>query len=117
MLNAVSFPKHTSTGQAKSPKRLYIRSVCILSPKMTGLISTKARTIKMKLTELLGPEVIYSVTVESLSRLLDPSRSIAGSFVFFFLFFINVKLTWRTQHIYIYISAYLLCVYAFMSRI
>ena len=40
MLNAVRFPKHTSTGQALFSKRLFTSIVCILSPKMTALVSS-----------------------------------------------------------------------------
>ena len=45
MLNAARFPKHTFTGQAYSSKRLFTSIVCILSSKMTALVSTKERTI------------------------------------------------------------------------
>ena len=45
MLNAVRFPKHTSTGQAQFSQRLFTSIVCILSPKMTALVSTKDGTI------------------------------------------------------------------------
>ena len=37
MLNAVSDPNHTFTGQARSSKRLFASIMCSLSPTMTAL--------------------------------------------------------------------------------
>ena len=60
----------------------------------------------MKISGLLGLNVIYYVTVGSSSRLLGPFKSIGGSFLFFYKQEINME---NPTYIYIYITPYRTC--------